>query len=520
MPDALFSVDTDTRRIRVLAVPYGELSRPSVSGTAPIQFSTGTVALPSDPAVVSLSDGHPAPDNLIPETRGRAVEVVEQAEGVVTTFEVARTPEGDALLAAASNPDPAARPRFSPELKALVRRGTQAVSSVLRGVAIVQFDDEPAFQSSALFAAIGDVQEQAESNPEAAPAAKDTTEGATPKETQEEHTMPDATVPDTLAGPSAIAPAPTSADGLFAAVAAVKGGNPDAVKAYAGGDALFAISTIQHSGPSSVTIGADVQVPAYLGELHKRQSYRRRFTPLLAKGILTSHRVHGWRWVDGKEPEVGDYAGNTAEIPSNALDTEPVTTDAQRIAGGHKIDRRYLDFNDQEVIGSYFTHMAEDVERKHDAKGLAAIIAAATATTPGTVPSGVAKGLAAIVDGALDVIATENQPAYALVDTVLWRELVLTAKDDVLAFLQMSLGLEDGSLEGFSIRPATIGTAGNAGKQVIVGAREAITYYEPGGVPIRVEGIDPHHGAFDPAVFSYYATITNNAKAVRVVTTV
>lgn len=519
MSDALFAVDVAARRIRGLLIPYGELSAPNVSGTEPVMFSAGTVTLPSDPSIVTLNEGH---DSL--EPRGRAVDLEETPEGVVAEFEIARTPEGDALLAAAQKTP---RPRLSAELRALVRRGQDAVSSALRGAAVVP---QGAFQSAALFAALDPIEDAVEDlveavaeaiteTPDEAPAEPETPEGEEPTTKEDTMTAP-AAVPAGLIPASEKKKDTTTADGLFAAVAGVKSGNAEAVKAYAGGDAMFAISTVQHSGPSAVTIGADTQTPAYLGELWKRQPYRRRFVPLLSHDTLTSFKVYGWQWDEGKEPQVGDYTGNTSEIPSNTVDTKQLSADAQRIAGGHKLDRRFADFGDQAVIGSYFNRMTEDVARKTDAKALAAIIAAATATTPGAVPSGVAKGLAAIVDGALDVIDSENEPSYALVDKALWREIVMTGKDDVLAFLTMSLGLAEGDLEGFKIRPATIGTAANAGKQVIVGAKEAITFFELGGeAPIRVEGIDPHHGAFDPAVFAYWATLTNNAAAVRVVTT-
>ncbi|MHC9045816.1 phage major capsid protein [Microbacterium saperdae] len=538
MSDALFAVDVAKRRVRGLILPFGELSSASVSGTEPVMFSAGTVTLPADPSVVSLSDGHPGADALIPEVRGRAVELEETEAGIVAEFEIAKTPEGDALLARAADPNEP-KPRLSAELRSLVRRGADAVSSILRGVAVVP---RGAFQTAALFAALDEVTEAADElvdaqaalaaaqaavaallNSSAAPAAEAVADAEAEADKKEEdmNAANLAVVPVGLNAPAAPKKDETSADGLFAAIAASKMGAPEALKPFQGGDALFAISTLQHSGPSTVTIGADVQQPAYLGELWKRRKYQRRFVPLLAHSALTSYRAVGWQWDDGKEPQVGDYTGNTAEIPSNALDTKQISMDAQRIAGGHKLDRRYIDFNDQGVIASYFDKMTEDVSRKTDAKALAAILAASTTTTPGSVPAGIAKGLAAIVDGALAVLDTENDPGYALVDNALWREIVLTGKDDVLAFLTMSLGLEEGGLAGFSIRPATIGTAANAGKEVVVGAKEAITFFELGGeAPIRVEGIDPHHGAIDPAVFAYWATITSNAAAVRRVTTV
>ncbi|GEB94391.1 phage major capsid protein [Microbacterium lacticum] len=509
MTDAFFSVNVETRRIRGLLIPYGELSAPNVSGTEPVMFSAGTVTLPTDPSIVTLNEAH---DQL--EPRGRAVELEETAEGVVAEFEIAKTPEGDQLLAAAQQTP---RPRLSAELRGLVRRGADAVSSALRGAAVVP---QGAFQSAALFAALDPIEEAVDDlieavadvvtdTPDEAPAATDNPEGDEP-EKEEDMTAQAATVPAGLV-PPAIKKDTTTADGLFAAVAAVKSGNPDAVKAYTGGDALFAISTVQHSGPTTKTIGADTEIPAYVGELWKRRKYAQRFIPLLTPGTLTSYKVLGWQW--DVEPEVGDYAGNTAEIPSNAVDTKPLTADAARIAGGHKIDRKYLDFNDNGVIASYFDHMTEDTARKLDAKALAAIIAAATTTAPGTVPAGIAKGLAAVVDGALGVIGTENTPAFALVSPELWRDIILSPKDDVLAYLSAGFGLEEGSASGFKILPATIGTG-----KVMVGAKEAIQFFQLPGAPIRVEGIDPHHGAFDPAVFAYWAQITANTAAIRSVT--
>ena len=516
MTDALFAVDVTARTITGLVLPFDELSVPSIDGTEPVMFAAGTVTLPTDPAIVTLYDN----DHDRHSPRGRATTVEATDKGIVATFAVAQDADGDKLLQRAQATP---RPRLSAELGDLVRSGVRAVSARLTGVSVV---GQGAFASAGLFAVAEDSSSDAvspapveDTTTDEAPVTSDNAEGTEPEDDQEEEPMADAVVPGTLTAPGNTEKDTTTANGLFAAVAAGKG-NPDALAKFKGGDALFAIANIQHSGPSAVTIGADVQVPNYVGELWKRRPYQRRFVPLLNHAPLTSYKVIGWQWGDGKEPEVGDYTGNAAEIASNAVDTEQKDATAQRIGGGHKIDRRYLDFNDQGVVASYFAHMVEGVARKTDAKALAAIKAAATATTPGTVPSGVAAGLAAIVDGALDVIATENRPSFALVDAALWRQIILTGKDEILGYLNAGFGLEEGSLEGFKILPATIGTAGNAGKQVIVGAKEALTFYELGGqAPIRVEGIDPHHGAIDPAVFAYWATLTNNAAAIRVVTT-
>jgi hypothetical protein len=307
--------------------------------------------------------------------------------------------------------------------------------------------------------------------------------------------------------------APMSVNTLFSALISPRDSADTLQKLGRETGDLFAISTVQHSGPSTVTIGADVQVPQVLGELWKRRAYQRKYSPLFNQSALTGMKARGWRWVDGKEPVVGDYAGNTAEIPSNALDTEEVTVDALRIAGGHKLDRRYADFGDTSIISSYFDHMTDDYSRKTDIKSLAAALAGATAMTSTAAPAGIATGLAAIVDGALAILDAENTPSFAVVSPDLWRAIVLTPNDSVLGYLSASLGLEEGNAAGFRIIPGAAGTG-----KVLVGAKEAMTVFELPGVPIRVEGIDPHHGAIDPALFGYYANLVNASKGLQLVT--
>jgi hypothetical protein len=188
-----------------------------------------------------------------------------------------------------------------------------------------------------------------------------------------------------------------------------------------------------------------------------------------------------------------------------------------RLAGGHRLDRRFIDFGDQTIYQSYLAKMAESYARVSDNAWLAAAVAGATASNSSlaTLPSGIVAGLGAIIDGALAVIASENTPSFAVVNPALWRNIALTGNKDVLGYLNASLGLESGSLDNFQLIPG-----GVAANKVLVGAKEAFTFYELPGVPIRVEGIAPHQGAIDPALFGYYATIVNNSTALQLVTCV
>lgn len=515
MTDFALFADMATRTLRGLLIPFGELSHPSVSGEAPIMFSTGTVEVP-DISVLNANNLHSQHHPV-----ARFTKVEETAAGLVAHFAVATGPDGDQLLAAAADPDPLKRPRLSAEVRGLVREGVKAVKAILTGAAFVP---QGAFPSAALFAIAPD--EASQIKDAVAAAVTDALAGFTQTPASEQPagnpqgngafsmTAPTgvATVPAGLTSPAGATQDPTSANGLFAALAHARS-NGEALAQYADLGALFAISNIQHSGPSSVTIGADTQVPQALNELWTRRPYERRYIPLFGSAALTSMKAYGWKWDPTKEPAVAAYSGNVAEIPSNAVDTIPVTVDAERIAGGHKLDRRYLDFGDTSIYDSYFRKMTESYSRVTDANVLAAAVAGATAVTPGTVPSGIAEGLAAVVDGALAVIASENAPSFAVVSPELWRDIALTAKNDVLGYLSASMGLESGDLAGFRIIPGAVGTG-----KVLVGAKEALTVFELPGVPIRVEGLDPHHGAVDPALFGYLAKIINNAAALSLVT--
>lgn len=524
MTTALFA-NLEARTIRGLLLPFGELSRPSTSGTGPIMFSAATVELPTDPSVVTLNAEHSQF-----EPRGRAISLTETAAGIVAEFAIARTPEGDQLLAAANDPDPAKRPRLSAEVAGLVRRGANAVRSRLTGAAVAA---QGAFPSAACFSAVGDAVEVLdEVDPEELDADAAATLAATvtaavleamktvtPAEPAEPVTEPKeetmtASVPAALRGTVTNPADKTSAVGLFAAIATARnGGDRSALDAYLGGEAAFAVSSVQHSGPSSVTIGTDIQEPAYIGQLWKRKAYQRRFFDLTNTAPLTSYKVNGWRFVDGKEPAVAAYSGNNGEVPSNTVDTEPVSVDARRIAGSHRIDRRFTDFSDQGFWEAYFDAMTQSYARVSDLDALATMVTAATTVAPGTVPAGVAAGLAAIIDGALGVIATENTPTFAVVSPELWRDIVLTGRDEVLGYLSAGFGLEEGTTAGFRILPGPVGTG-----KVLTGAREARTMYELGGTPIRVEGLVPANGAIDPALYGYIADLTHNAAALSLVT--
>lgn len=491
-----FSYDAESRILRGLLVPFGERSRRSVTGDV-AEFSKDTLDLPRDHSIVGLNRDHNPYDAV-----GRATTLTVTDHGVEAAFQLADTDQADDWLTGQK----ATLRKLSPEVVWLDASKTRAR---LTGAALVT---EGAFASAALFALDPEADKDPET-PEAEEEAEDKTPSADPvqenPEKESEEDPMSSIVPD---APGAVNPAVNDNErALFSAIAN-RSTNPDGLAPFAGAGAAFAIQNVQASGPTGKTIEADVTVPQALRELWKRQNYTQRFLPLVSSGTLTSPTVTGWRWTT--EPTVGDYAGNLAEVPSTAVDTEPVTASALIIAGGNKLDRKFYDFNDSGVIESFLRLQTEAVARQMDAKALAAIVAGATTTAPGAVPTDVAKGLGAIVDGAQAVIASENRPSFAIVSPELWRDIIMMKDRDRLAYLDSGFGLEEGDVTGFKIVPGNVGTG-----KVIVGAKEALTFYTlGGGAPIRVEGLDVHHGGVDVAVFAYYASILNNGNALRSVT--
>lgn len=518
-----FAYDEDARVLRGILLPFGEASRMNATGHEGVIFSADTIDLPRDPSVVTLNREHDRHDPV-----GRARLLEKREAGVYAEFQLADTDEADDWLSR--------QKENLRKLSAEVRFAADRVRARLTGAALVT---EGAFASAALFALAdgGDLIPAEEIDPAhleiEAPALPEditvsTPEGDTATYTPEGTPSPDnqegefsmsSIVPD---GVTTVEPpkVDTSASALFSALAK-NGGNGDStgLSHFAEVDArnsgLFALADITATG-TAATVQAQ-----FVGDLWKGKQFTQRVLPLFNHADLTALKVSGWRWTT--PPAVGAWAGDKAEVPSAAVAFGTTDVTAERIAGAHDIDRALRDFSNESFWEGYFRAMTTSYAKVADDKVLARIIAApnaangigATVVTPGTVPSGVDAGVAAIVDGALAVIAAGYTPTFALVSTAIYRSLLLTPKDKVLEFLTSAMGLEEGSLAGFKIIPhATL-----AAKRVVVGSRDAATVYELPGSPIRVEGLDIAKGGIDPAVYGYIATVVNDVTGLASVTT-
>lgn len=494
----LFAVDHDARVIRGVLVPWGQTSRTNRSRNAPVTFPRGSVRIPRDVSVVTINLDH---DRFRP--LGRAVEVVDDRAGLVATFALADTEEADAWLA-----DRGEFVKLSAEVRDLRRDADDRGTATLTGAALVT---EGAFEGAALFAVDDDDDDEDAQTDDDVEDVDDEPDDESGDEDGDAETVSDAgegtdmgaaTAPETMLAGGASSPVtktPAGAAAFFAAVREFTStGSSQMLSAIArseSSDGLFALSDIKISGSGAV--GTGVVQPQWLGELWSGRTVARTIIALLASGPLTSLDQKGWRWTT--RPEVDVWAGNKTAIPSNTPATEAVSFAIQRFAGGHDLAREFYDFNVTEVIDSYIRAMVDSYARKSDAYVLGQLKAGASAFTPGTAPSGVDAGFAAIIDGALAVIAANASPSYAIVAPDVYRPFLFTPHSDALEYLSMSLGLEEGTAAGFRIVPDARLAAGD----VIVGAREAAIVRELPGSPIRTSVVDIVKGGFDEALFGY-----------------
>ena len=251
----------------------------------------------------------------------------------------------------------------------------------------------------------------------------------------------------------------------------------------------------------------EVTVPSFVGELWAGRGYFQRYAPLVTAGTLTGQDMAGWRWVT--TPQVADYAGNLAEVPTNVVTAEAVSFTASRVASGHKIDRIHVDMPNPAFWDSFYRERADNYARLMDGKVLAHLSNVANHTA---VVNATTDPWEKLIIGAQNVLEFAV-PDFALIGADLYRQLALTTEVDKLAFLNASLGLEEGSLNGFRIVGAPASNTSLNGK-VLVGASASTTLFQLPGGPIRVEALDVANGGVDAGLFGYYSLFTSDKRGV------
>lgn len=471
--------ESENRSISGLLLPFGEVGYTSAGA---LTAAAGSITIPDDPSEVILDIEHDYRQLV-----GKAHAVTETEAGIIASFEIIKTRAGDDAL---EEVRAGLRKCLSVELSDVETDGGKITAGKITGAGLVLY---PAFESARLAASRADA--EAEALPQ--PSDTNSTDSEEKEETMNVQTPTEATAARVPAGipTGMVSTARDSVADLTAAFIAANGSsNPEV---------LAALSDII---PSNWYADA---IPGYVGELWNGKSYQRRVIPRFGTKDLKSRKISGWRWVD--RPEVGMYDGNKTAIPSNTVSTEEVEIEAFRIAGGHDIDRAFVDFESPEFWNAYWHAMTESYARLSDGSALAQIASAATKVEAGEVPTDMATGLVYIVDGLISVLnETDTLADTAFVAPDLWRAMLLTPHDSRLAYLDAAMGVEEGTLSGrgFKIVPESRIDAGS----VLVTTREAATIHEFGnGAPIRVTAQHIANGGIDAAVFGYLAANIHDA---------
>jgi hypothetical protein len=517
------------RVVSGLLLPFGELGNTNLGK---FTVEPDVIEIPQDVTVLAANSLHDREQPL-----ARFMTAVQTTAGIVASFLVGQNPEGDTLLAEiADKANPTARRKLSAEIKNVIIEGGKAKGGTLFGAAFVPAG---AWPSATLMAAdvgeLGTDSTGAPLDPEdgvitiAASATPESVVVTSPTDTttfvpkQEEDTE---VTDQLLAGKRRQTHGPKAGlslaqiGTLYAQRSEGFLSDADFADKMRGENAntLFAaLADIKFDGAGGLAPTMSV-LPQWIGEVWTALKYRQQVLPLFSHANLTSTTFNGFKWTT--KPAGGDWPGNKEPILSNTLAVAPVSGAALRYAIGHDIAREFVDFPVAGFFESYAAAVTEDYARWSDGKVAAAIIAGSTvlaADALTTLPGGTANigsAASAVIDGAVALSATGTLPTFALLAPALYKQLLKTPNNNVLGYLTAALGLTEGDLDGFTLRPSASIPAG----KVLVGAKEAVTVYELPGVPIRVDALDLARGGVDKAAYGYMATNINDARGLQLVT--
>ena len=500
---ALLAADTETRRLRGVAIPYGVYGNTSAGRLC---VDAGAVAVPENLRTVKLFTEH---GRQTPT--GYAVQVEDRDENLAMEFSVARTPDGDrALLEAAEG----VRDALSVELDNITIEAGHVVAADLVAVAQVAL---PAFAGAQLVAALTDDQ-QAEVNDLAQQIVDATAPEETPPPedaaatTTEQETSMTSTETETTAAARGVSQAR-----LWASqVAQVMTGARDAAQVNA------ALADITPSGSGTDDL---FPRPGWIDELWHPQAMSRPVVDAIGVSALTAMTMQGWKWET--EPDVAPYAGNKAEVPSNQASIVPAEAPASRVAGGWDLDRIYLDFNtgfieafQQAAIRSYRKRSQEYFIDGHAAVVGPPAVPAHTGILADATDLGTQTSAMAAINAVVSFLAGNGARVSFLV----------MASDVYAAFLELDGSSAPWWLPGQG-NVSLGGSADVAGTAIAVdpamasgtvlgGDRDAVTLWETG--PVNVTAVNLPNGGIDLALFGYLANLVHDddglAKATATIT--
>ena len=561
--------DLNERTITGLLLPYNEEGATNVGR---FQVKAGAVSLPADPSVIGLNVGHDRTGTV-----GRATRVWEEATGVMATFQIARTTEGDQALASAVRGGTLRKlsAEFGPALveagelvagkaklwgAALVGRGAFPSAQVLAEEATDDDDDDEAATGDAEVVSSSSntseytdeagitwrrVEESETATAETADGTTTTTttvveETTTDPETEEEEpTM--ATTPQALA--TAGAPAARTNERetdprdeyrqVLAAVATARiqrGHDPAAMQV------LAALSDVTVGGTGALP-GTGVIQPSWVGHLFQGIPYVREYVTLGKLGTdISLEGKKGFKVFRGTSasPVVGNFdgawTGNKTEVKSYKGFSTPHTSTRRNFAIAEDIGREFRDLpGGEEVLDAFLRLIAEDYLVQSDDWALEDWISTAgTPVAPVTTKfsDNYPEALGMIIQGILAVKRKKadgrrDTPSFAILNEAGYEDLLYAAGGDenLPAFVSIAISTAtEGKVDG-NVQIVQGETGIEDTTSAIVGADYAIEFDEVPGGPLHISALYIAKGGIDEAVHGYLQTFVVRSEAVVLVGT-
>lgn len=525
--------EAGTRTVTGLVVPWHEIGQTTLGR---LMFE-GPAALrvPGELSRCKLyldHTGNPRGDRPVGFATGFHVD----AAGLHMSFQIARTPDGDAAIQSIRE---RIHDAFSAELAGIQRAGERVTDSLMTAVALVP---TPAFASARVHELhaqftnpdqagattvnvrdyIARMMQAGASEAEARAAAvarfgQADVDAVTPDQLTDAVQTPDQQPPTPAPEPAQPAQQLVGA-GVGSAAQAAYTPRPLVVPAGVqelrpqtaelslseAARTLHLIQTnrapdVAHAALANVTASgiATALPPQWLAGLWEGNPVPRRVIPLLDRQSLNRSKIEAYEWT--QKPMVAAYAGDKADIPTNPVSVAPRSADAVRWAGGHDLDRKFYDFGETEIIESYWRAMNASYALVTDQAEAAWLVANATAV----VEPNADDLITALIAGQNSIEQSLNVDAtfYLANPADKWALYAIT-KNNLSAFIDMF------NIDLNKIVWTSAVTAGS----VVVGTKPAITYFELPGSPLRVEAEHLSAGGRDAALFGYTATMLNAAE--------
>lgn len=549
----------EERTITGLLIPYNEIGHTNVGQ---FQVEAGVITLPADPSVVSLNLDH---DRYQPV--GRATRVWEEPAGIMATFSLARTPEGDAALADATSPT-GKRRRLSGEFKTGIKAG-KATGGPLAAGALVEMG---AFASAMVLAADASEDDDAPVVVEdgGTTVAEDHTETVytdedgkkytrrydsetteTPIEggtettitttiTEQETTESeedDMTTTDVQAAAKVgldtnpagkTAPREPGKREILAAIASFRNNPLDG----SAREVLAALSDIKLSGAGSLPAAGVIQ-QNWLGRIDLGIEYVREYITLFKLGTdISAGGKKGFKFRRGTAGNPtwgsGDWAGNKTEINSGVGHTTTAESSLEKYARGADIGREFFDLpGGQEVVEAFLAELETDYLQWSDEKALALAVATAgapiaPAAYPGVDGHDYAGAMGQLIQGILAVKRRKadgrrDTPTFGIANELAFEEMMYTPKDLVPEFVEFVVNTDGTATatgrNGGKITVVQGDTGVEDTSSVIVGADYALEFDELPGGPLHVNALEIAKGGVDEAVHGYLQKFVRRAEA-------